>query len=206
MKTGNKVSIGLTQFLDFTIKGTAAKTNHVRKIKYKSDYHPAFDYWKKLREGIVQFHEQELNFEFFEDLIKEVDDKKKQNYILAVKQYQKFIKKKDILWFNSGKANWSNEELNVRSTPELGLYINGEPHLVKLYFKGKSEKIDKRSTSSILTLLNTAAYEVNHDSLVKRSVLSIHNNKFFVDNTVNEDKLIALESEAAQFMYIWNKI
>ena len=201
-----KVSIGLTQFIDFTLKGSAAKTNMVRKIKYQSEYHPAFDYWKQLRDGIVQFHEQNLDVNFFEELIKTIDMKKKLNYTNAIKQYQKFLKGKEVIWFSPGKANWTNSELNVRSTPELGLYIDGEPHLVKLYFKGKNERVDKRNTSTILTLLNTATYEKEHDDIVIRSVLNTHKNKLFSENKINEDKLISLESEATQFMFIWNKI
>jgi hypothetical protein len=206
MITQEKVSVGLTQFIDFTIKGSAAKTNMVRKIKYQDDYHPSFDYWKQLRDAIITFHERGLSFDYFEKLVQNVDTRKKANYIVAIKQYQKFLKGKDISWFNPGKATWVSNELLVRSTPELGLIINDEPHLIKLYFKGKSEKIDRRNISTTLTLLNTSIYEESHAPYISRSVLNLNKNRLFTDNTVNQDKLIALQSEAAQFMFIWNNI
>jgi hypothetical protein len=204
--TANKPSVGLTQFIDFTIKSSSAKINMVRKIKYQNAYHPSFDYWKQLRDAIITFHEQDLSFDYFEALVQNVDVRKRANYIFAIKQYQKFLKGKDISWFNPGKATWISNDLVVRSSPELGLIIDGEPHLIKLYFKGKREKIDKRNISTTLTLLNTSVYEEGHDQYISRSVLNIHRNKLFTDNTVNQDKLIALQSEAAQFMYIWNNI
>jgi hypothetical protein len=206
MTVTKKVAIGLTQFIDFTVKGSEAKTNMVRKIKYQEDYHPSFDYWKQLREGIIKYHEQGLELDFFTSLVEGVDPKKKPNYIEAIKQYKKFLRNKDVVWFDPGKASWLGNELNVRASSELGLIIDGEPHIIKLYLKGKNEKIDKRTIKTALTLLNTATYEKTYNFNVNRSVLNLQKNKFFTDNTVNADKLIALESEATQFMYIWNKI
>jgi hypothetical protein len=206
METKNKIGIGLTQFIDFTVKGSSAKTNTVRKIKYQNEYHPAFDYWKQLRDGIIRFHEQELNFDFLEELVRDIDKRKRANYIAALKSYKKFINEKHISWFNPGKANWINDELSVRCSSELGLIINDQPHIIKLYFKGKSEKIDKRNILTTLTLLNSASYEVSHDSQTKHSVLNLQKNSLFGINEVNQDMLIALESEASQFLYIWNKI
>jgi len=43
MTTLTKPSIGLTQFTDFTMKGSAAKTKFVKDIKYQGDYHPIKD-------------------------------------------------------------------------------------------------------------------------------------------------------------------
>ena len=199
-------AIGLTQFIDFTVKGTSAKLNMVRQIKYQDEYHPAFDYWKQLRDGIIKYHEKNLQPEYFDALIQGVDDKKKENYIFAVKQYRKFLKNKEVSWFNPGKATWKSADLMVRSSPELGLIINGEPHLIKLYFKGKAEKVDKRTSRTSLTLLNTSLYEGNHDERVHHSVLNIQKNNFITDNEINQDQLIALESEATQFIYLWDKI
>ncbi|MFE4523446.1 hypothetical protein ACFRCQ_15255 [Cytobacillus firmus] len=206
MPVSNKVGIGLTQFIDFTVKGSAAKTNMVRKIKYQDDYHPSFDYWKQLREGIVKYHEQGLELEFFDFLIEGIDQKKKPNYIEAIKQYKKFLRNKDVVWFDPGKATWIGDELNVRASSELGLIIDGKPHLIKLYFKGKNEKVDNRNIKTALTLLNSATYEKSYNFDINNSVLNLQKNKFYTDNSVNSDKLIALESEASQFMYIWRKI
>ncbi|MEK4606581.1 hypothetical protein [Geobacillus sp. FSL W8-1251] len=206
MTTATRPSVGLTQFIDFTIKSSSAKINMVRRIKYQDAYHPSFDYWKQLREAIITFHEQGLSFDYFETFIKSVDVRKKENYTFAIRQYRKFLNGKRISWFNPGKATWVSNELVVRSSPELGLIIDGEPHLIKLYFKGEREKVNRRNIGTALTLLNTSIYEEDHDRHINRSVLNIHKSKLFTDDTINQDKLIALHSEAAQFMYIWNNI
>jgi hypothetical protein len=206
MDTAKKISVGLSQFTEFTLKGTSAKTNMVRKIKYQEKYHPAFDYWKPLRDEIIKFHSQNLEIECFENLVKKVDQKKKTNFVVAIKQYQKFIKNKDIIWFDPGKATWLGDELTVRSSPELGLIIDGEPHLVKLYFKGKSDKIEKRNINTTLTLMNTSIREKAYNFTANNSVFNLNKSRLFTENKFNDDMLIALESEASQFMFIWNKV
>lgn len=70
-----------------------------------------------------------------------VDQKKKQNYIDVIRQYKKFIRNKDIVWFDPGKSHWVSDDLIVRSSPELGLLVNDEPHLIKLFFKGKKSEL-----------------------------------------------------------------
>lgn len=206
MNTTQKINIGLSQFTEFTLKGVSAKTNMVRKIKYQKEYHPAFDYWKQLRDQIVSYHKNDLNKNCFENLIPRIDIKKQPNYVYAIKQYLKFLNKKETIWFDPGKSVWIGDKLSVRSSSELGLLINGVPHLIKLYFKGKNDKVDKRNINSSLILLNTSSYDKTFNFEVNHSVLNLHKNKLYIKNDYNEDMLIALESEASQFVYIWNKI
>ncbi|EJS68158.1 MULTISPECIES: hypothetical protein [Bacillus cereus group] len=200
-----EIKVSLTQFLDFTLKSSAAKTTFVKNLKSQPEYQPIFDYWKQLRENVIKFHQNKLPFECFETLVQTVDQKKKQNYIDVIKQYKKFIKNKDISWFDPGKSHWISDDLIVRSSPELGLLINDEPHLIKLFFKGKRERIDKYNINSTLTLLNESTFSNEHND-VNYTVLNIQKNRMFTNNSINNEHLIALESEANQFCYIWNKM
>lgn len=200
-----KIKVGLTQFLDFTLKSSAAKTNFVKNLKSQPEYQPAFDYWQQLRDTVIKFHQNELPFECFETLVQTVDQRKKQNYIDVIKQYKKFIKNNDVSWFDPGKSHWISDDLIVRSSPELGLLINDEPHLIKLFFKGKKERIDKYNINSTLTLLNESTFSNEHND-VNYTVLNIQKNRMYTNNSINNDHLIALESEANQLCYIWNKM
>lgn len=89
-----EIKVSLTQFLDFTLKGSAAKTTFVKNLKSQPEYQPIFDYWKQLRETVIKFHQNELPFECFETLVQTVDQKKKQNYIDVIKQYKNLLKTK----------------------------------------------------------------------------------------------------------------
>lgn len=131
------INIGLTQFLDFTLtRSSAARTNFVRTVKY-TEYHPARDYWKQLRDEIIRIHSNDLPLETLNELPETVDRRKRKNYKESIKLYLKHFQNKEYEWFEPGKSFWSfNDELTVRSSPELGLIIDGKPQLVKLYFKG----------------------------------------------------------------------
>lgn len=201
-----KISIGLTQFTDFTFKGVTGKTSMVRQIKYQEDYHPAFDYWKSLRDGLRKYHENGYSNDYLTALVNSVPQNKQKNYHEVVKAYLKFIKNKEVEWFEPGKSNWYGEYLTVRSTPELGLKIDGTPFLIKLYFKGKDERIDKNKCRSSLAVLSNSHFTIDHTPDVKTAILNVQKGKLVFDDSFDEDHLIALESEAAQFIVIWNKI
>lgn len=203
----NDINISLTQFIDFTLKQGASKVSEVRKIKEQGEYHPAFDYWRELREAIKELHENEYAIDYLDNVIDRVHIKKKINYEDTVKQYKRFCRKKRIEWFDPGKAFWSSGEVIVRSTPELGLIIDGKPHLIKLYFKEKSEKMEKRSASSILTLMAQSERSNDIQDAV-HYVLNIKKGTLYPANDDNhsKDKLISLEAEATHFAYIWNNI
>jgi predicted HicB family RNase H-like nuclease len=201
------INISLSQFTDFSLKNGAARTVKVREIKEQGEYHPAFDYWRELREGIKSFHENKLNADFLIQIIDKVNPKKKMQYTEAVKQYMNFCRKKDIEWFDPGKAFWSSGELSVRATPELGLIINGQHHLIKLYFKDKTEKMEKRSATTTLTLMASST-KSNQKENALNCVLNIKKCALYPinDDDINKDMLLALHGDAANFMSIWKNL
>lgn len=200
------VSIGLTQFLDYTFKGSTAKTNTVKKIKYQDDYHPSKDYWKPLRDRIRLYHENNRTEDYLISLIDEISQAKQKNYTDAIKAYLKFFRNKEVKWFEPGKATWYSGELAVRSSPEIGLIIDGKAFLIKLFFKGQKEKVDKIRCRAALTLLSESIFTEEHIDDITYAVLNVQKGKLIFDEKLNDDHRIALQSEAAQFMYIWNKV
>lgn len=204
MFTQSKPAIGLTQFVDYTLKGSGGQLSEVRKIKYQDEYHPAFDYWKILREGIVKLHSDNLEIESLYSLGSSVDDKKKINYRDAIKAYAKFLKNKNIVWFNPPKATWIYNELTIRSSPELGLILNNQPYLIKLYFKEKS--LTKRSVKDVLTLMAHSHYEDEFPLNTKFALLDVRKSKLVFFEDYQADDLLVLESHAHQFLYLWEKV
>lgn len=202
-----EINISLTQFVSFTTKQSgSAKVTAVRKIKYQ-DYSPATDYWRELREGIKTFHENDYSLDFLDDLVDRTHESRKSGYAESVKQYKRFLKNKSIEYFDPGKAFWSFSELSVNASPELGLYINGAPYLIKLYFKEQSEKLDKRKASSPLTLMSNSTRSKDFDNPLI-AVLNIKKNRLFEAGPSERkpDKVLSLRGEAAHFIHLWNEI
>ncbi|USK54216.1 hypothetical protein LIS82_22015 [Cytobacillus solani] len=201
------ISISLTQFIDFTLTASgAARANYVHKVK-TSEYFPGMDYWKQLREGIREIHENNLPIDHLYKIIDTVNEKKRENYRRSINQYVSFARKKDIEWFDIGASHWSfNNQLTVRSQPELGLFIDGVPYLLKVYYKGKNTNINKNKVVSALTLMDTSSRNFSPPYGAINAILNLNNKKLYESNGANKRLLLSLEGDAAQFVYLWNNL
>lgn len=200
--------VSLTQFINFTLKQTSqSKANYVHDIKYKSEYSPAIDYWKQLRDEIKKVHEKQLPLENLYNLLDKVHEKKKDNYNRSINQYIKFANKKDIEWFETGSSYWLFEDrLMVNSQPEIGLKINQVPFLLKIYYTGKSSNVNKNKVQSALTLMETAERNFTTPDGAISALLNLHNLKFYSSEGVDKRLLIALKAEASHFAYLYESL
>lgn len=200
-----KFSVGLTQFIDFTVRQTMlAKMNKVNDIKNQGEYHPVKDHWKQLRERIKLCYEQHQSLDQLDSLLTEVHERKINSYTEAIKALKKFTRNKKIEWFDPPKSIWtSTNGLVVRSSPELGLVIDGVPHLIKLFFKGSTEKINERNIQPILTLMLEAQAKDPYPPNIVFAVLNVKTAKIHVATQANPKILQALQLEAQTFENIW---
>lgn len=56
IKSKNAISVSLTDFIDFVNKSGNSKMTKVKQVKYRNTYHPASDFYKALREEIIETH------------------------------------------------------------------------------------------------------------------------------------------------------
>ncbi|OCS84996.1 hypothetical protein B1A98_16770 [Bacillus badius] len=183
----------------------SAKINKVTEIKNQGDYHPAKDHWKQLREQIRYCCENGLSFDLLDNLPLSVHERKVNSYKEAIRSFKKFVRNKEISWFDPPKSHWNySDQIVVRSTPELGLIIDGVPHLVKLFFKGNTEKITERNIKPILNLMVTSTREHECPENTVVCVLNIKNSKLHVERNASPAVLKALKYEALTFRNIWD--
>lgn len=196
--------ISLTDFVDFVIKSGSPKLTKVREVKGRDDYHPAFDFWKPLRDGIVAFHESgTTNKKSLDDIVADLKDKKKVvRYRDCVKGYKKFLGKKNVKWFKPQSAVWQSSDVEVRVNPELGLVINGVPHLIKLHFK--AEVLSKARVSCVLLLMDQALKSPKKG--VSYAVLDVPKGNLYASGTPDLTLLPLLVGEAASFANMWQQL
>ena len=97
----------------------------------------------KIKRNYKKTHEQNLPLENLFNLVDQLTLRKRELQ-KSIDQYVKFFKNKDVECFDIGSSHWEfNGTLLVRSQPELGLYINGQPYLLKIYYKGKTHNVRK---------------------------------------------------------------
>jgi hypothetical protein len=130
--------ISLTDFVDIVSKAGTPKVTKVKDVKNRSEYSPAADFYKKVRECIVDAHRQNLPKAALAKLLAAITDEKKlAHYPEVVQAYTKWWGRKKLVWFQPPAAVFSAHGVEVNVNPELGLSINGKPHVIKLYFKGE---------------------------------------------------------------------
>tara|TARA_R110002111_G_scaffold147293_1_gene214058 strand:- start:5 stop:631 length:627 start_codon:yes stop_codon:yes gene_type:complete len=198
-----KIDVSLTEFIDFIMKSGPAKMTKVNKvIKMRStDYAPFMDFYKPIRDKIIEMHEGDQNKEVLNELIESLTDEKKQsNYPRLVKGYQRFLGRKEVKWFKPPTAAWEDDLLKVAINPELGLEIKGDPTIIKLYFK--QEPLDKYHADMILTLMRDTL--VDDEALYSQfAVLDVGRGKLYTSDKLKKDYKSLIEGEAKSFSTIW---
>ncbi|MEZ4253048.1 MAG: hypothetical protein R3B99_32980 [Polyangiales bacterium] len=65
----------------------------------------------------------------------QTDPKKLVQYEEIASAYKSWCGRKSLVWFEPPRAELRTGEVRMRLNPELGLMIQGAPHVIKLYFK-----------------------------------------------------------------------
>lgn len=201
------VRISLTQFIHFKASiSTSARISVVRNIK-ENDYSPAVDYWLDLRKAINKFSEGKINIEELNNVVDSVSLRKKANYRKAIDRFAHFIEKNNVSFFPVNQSFWSYEDLIVSASPELGMFINNEKFLVKIFYniKKPEEKVTKRNIMPTLSLLNIANKASEQSQQV--GLLNLQNGKLLTPkNSSLDTNLLELQLDAKTFLDYWGMV
>ena len=168
------LKLSLTTFVDIVSLSGTHKATETRKALNQDDYHPSKDYYRQVREGIIDLHEQDKPKLELENILKSLShENRRGNYIEIISSYLKWIGKKKLEWFQPPYSTYGNDQVDIRVNPELGLNINGSDHIVKLYFK--SDKLTKAKADIIMGVMQECFGSENI-----MSVLDIRRSKLFV--------------------------
>lgn len=195
----------MTTFVDFVIKSGSPRLTAVKKAKaeYGQDYSPARDFYKQLREAIIDLHENGKEKRYLDSVVQGIENQRKKGpYNLCIAGYKRWLGKKNIQWFEPSNGSWTYNGLTVRVNPELGLLISGKPHNVKLYFK--SESPSKRRLETMFCLLESGLPD--NPPGVTPAILGIREAKLFRSTRQVSGIETLLKSEAMAFQTIWDEI
>ena len=204
-----KLEISLTQFVDFVNKMGNAKLGVVKSAKNRDEYETYRDFYKSLRDGIVDLHKKDLGKEKLDGILESLrDEKKKKHYPELISGYKKFLGRKKLEWFMPPRKDWKVGKLTIRINPELGLEEKrrnsaSKFYVIKLYFK--EEPLKKAQANQILTLMEMQLRS-KVEPEIKFAVLDIRNNRFHIKENQDLSELPLLKGEASSFEIIWNNL
>ena len=194
----------MTDFVDFVSSMGSPKATKVKQLKNRPEYHPAFDFYKPLRDGIIKIHTQNGGRDSLNQIMTSLSDSKKfSNYSELIAGYYKWWGRKEILWTGSSCDLFSFHGVDISVNPELGVRVNGQEYLIKLYMK--SEPLNTYRVR-VLTYLMEIALENAVSQSTKMAVLDVRNSKLF-EGKVGKDPTLqaSLVGEMSYISSIWNQ-
>lgn len=203
MTTTISVRIGQSDLLNFALVMGGAQQKVVEAVKCRPAYDPQKDYWKRLRDRIATMHRNAQPLTVLDDLCKLVPDKKKANYTAVVAVYKRFLGHKTLVWFTPQKRVWAHNGLIVGINPELGLEINGTPHVIKLYFS--EETLSKDKAAVIIQLMENALQSLHPVGTVF-SILDVPRNKLVTNRGKKQNLMPLLRGWATAFVQMYQEL
>lgn len=167
--------LSLTDLVDLVSKTGTPKATKVREIKNRDAYQPATDYYKRFRDGVVEIHSEGEGKDSLQNILAALPPHKIENYSEVVEGYRKWWGRKELEWFDPPRDFYNYNDFSVSVNPELGLFINGEPHVVKLYLK--ADPLSKLRVDVVGSLMGITL--ADHAD-VKFGILDVRNSKLFV--------------------------
>ena len=185
------MAVSLTVFVDFVSKSGTPKATVVRQWKNKDDYSIATDYYKRIRDAIIEFHRTGTQIS---NLAAGAATHKRANYHAVAKGHKKWVGKKNLVWLEPPSGVWVQDDLEVSVNPELGLEVEGVPHLIKLYFKARVD---------LVTHLMSVTLGKRAPSGCVMGVLDLRNAKLITPTVPISGLTAQLQAEAAYWNTLW---
>lgn len=193
----------MTTFADFVAATGPPRLTVVRNAKkrYGAGYDPRTDYWRPLRKGIAEaFTRKGYDSDVLSAVTASVTDPKKlDNYRASFAGIERWTGNRAFSAGPNQKRRWTTDDLAVGVNPELITTIDGEPHVVKLYFK--ADPLSKARVDSLLALL-----EATHGDRGTVGVLDVRRSKFYEPTREIPGIGALLDGEAAAFAKIWEGV
>lgn len=201
----------MTTFVDFVLASGTSRVTVVKRAKaqYQVAYDPAKDFYKLLRESIINAAVQNLDgketFDSVRSVLRKIKAPKLRAYEECIDGYKKWRGQKKIIWrkaVGSESPEWTQGRLVIRVNPELCVFIKGKRYIVKLYFK--EEKPSKPQLETMFHLLKQ--YERRKRIPIIVGILDVRRGRLHSQTREVPGIEPLLTGEAAAFQTIWDQI
>lgn len=205
----NEIGVSLTSFTDYLLKAGRPKINAVRRIReqYEQGYNRGFDYYRLFRERVVSVLANQGQMGLIESIVDEVcPESKSKNYAVLTRGFQRFwartFQEHEWVWAGSKSRPWSFGGLSVRVNPEIGITLDGQIYLIKLY--NKADSLKKNQLDVILHLMQVSLMEPG--ARVVPAVLDVRRGRLFEATSFVPEMTALLEGEALNFVHLWRAV
>ena len=184
------------------LKVGTPKLSGVKEFK-EHRYDHLTDFYKPLREAIVDVHEKGKPDRALDEFLGTLSDERKRRIFPGlVEGYRKFVRP-GMKWFSPPHTTLPVGDLEININPELGFEIDGTPYLVKTYFRG--EPLAQKRVTTVLGLI-TAALGPGRPGTVF-AMLDVKNGRLRTLKSAPNPRLgLLIRGEAASFSTIYASV
>lgn len=195
--------VSLTYFVDFVLKVGTPKLTGVKEFK-EHRYDHLTDFYKPLRESIIDMHEKNRPDRSLDDFLQTLTDERKRRIFPGlIEGYRKFLHHSPMKWFTPPLTTMPIGDIEININPELGFEINGKPTLIKTYFRG--EPLAQKRVNIVLGLISAALGPTRPGT--QFAMLDVKNARLYPMKTLPNPRLgLLLRGEAASFSTIYNAV
>jgi len=192
--------VSLTYFVDFVLKVGTPKLTGVKEFK-EPRYDHLTDFYKPLREAIVEMHEKGKPDRSLDELLATLTDERKRRIFPGlVERYRKWLHASPKKWITPPHAVMPIGDIEININPELGFEIDGKTTFIKTYFRG--EPLAQKRVNIVLGLVSAALAPTRPG--VQFAMLDVKNARLYPMKTVTNPRLgLLLRGEAASFSTIY---
>ena len=194
--------VSLTYFVDFVLKVGTPKLSGVKEFK-EHRYDHLTDFYRPLREAIIDMHEKGKPDRALDELLSTLTDERKRRIFPGlVESYHKWLRP-SMKWFTPPHTTLAVGDLEININPELGFEIDGTPYLVKTYFRG--EPLSQKRVSVVLGLISSALGGVRPGTVF--AMLDVKNSRLHPLKSAPNPRLgLLIRGEAASFSTIYASV
>ena len=191
--------VSLTYFVDFVLKVGTPKLSGVKEFK-EHRYDHLTDFYKPLREAIVDMHEKGKPFRAIDDFLGTLTDERKRRIFPGLVESYKKWHRPGMKWFTPTHTTLPVGDLEININPELGFEIDGTPYLIKTYFRG--EPLAQKRVNVVLGLIQSALGPTRPGTAF--AMLDVKNARLYTLKSAPNPRLgLLLRGEAASFSTIY---
>lgn len=198
-----KKKISLTQLVDVIARKGRNKAKMVFNIQRKlaEPYDPKKDHYRALRRALQDAHGQADPKGYLDNFLQTVTEPvRAKRYASLVRAYKRWIGRKKIDRFDLLPVVYEHRGFAVRVNPELGLMIDDEPHVLKLYMKDQPLR---REDAEVIAALMRHVYR---DESTRYAVLDVQNAKLHSFDPGGIQVTIAMvDAELAYIAQLWQE-
>jgi hypothetical protein len=194
----------MTVFMDFVLKSGTPKATIVRQWKTKPEYSPATDYYRQLREAIVEYSSaRRRSSAVLDNAVANASSKKQGNYREAKEGFMGWFNGHHGRWQVPPVSKWTAHDIEIRVAPELGFEVGDALIWVKLYFRNTSLK---KTAADIMLELMASSLLTRKRSNESVVVLDVKNAREYSARGSRPALNAQLRAEAAYWAALWPEI